>query len=189
MNTLITFDAVVAGYAAPVVGPVSFAVARGEVVGIGGANGAGKSTLLKALTGGARIFSGEVLKMPGLAISHQHQGFDLGDECPLTGQELLALTGACPDGLPEWLADRLDQRIDRLSGGQLQFLRLWACLTAPADLVVLDEPTNNLDRAGVAHLEQALARRDPARALIIVSHDARFEKAVCDRVISVSSEE
>ncbi len=189
MDTLITFDAVVAGYDRPVVGPVSFSVGRGEIVGIGGPNGAGKSTLLKALTGGARVMAGDVRKLPGLAISHQHQGFDLGDESPLTGTELLALTGASATGLPDWLAGRLDQRIDRLSGGQLQFLRLWACLTAPADLVVLDEPTNNLDRSGVAHLEEALHRRDPARALIIVSHDARFEKAVCDRVISVSSEE
>lgn len=187
-NVLVEFDAVVAGYGAPVVGPVSFSVSRGQVLGIGGANGAGKSTLLKALTGGVRLFSGSVRKRSGLRISHQTQTFDTGHEVPLTGAELLALTGARAEGLPDWLQTRLTQRIDRLSGGQLQFLRLWACLAAPADLVVLDEPTNNLDRAGVACLEQALKTRHPERAIIIVSHDARFEQAVCQRVVSLASE-
>lgn len=179
---LIQFNNVVAGYQQPVVGPVSFSLEKGQVLGIGGPNGAGKSTLLKALTGGARVFQGEVRKQPGLVISHQTQAFDTSHDIPLTGAELLALTGATAEGLPEWLAERLQQRIDRLSGGQLQFLRLWACLMAPADLVVLDEPTNNLDRAGVACLEQAL-RQAPRRTVIIVSHDARFEQAVCDLVV------
>lgn len=185
---LIEFINVVAGYQQPVVGPVSFVLSPGQVLGVGGANGAGKSTLLKVLTGGARIFSGEVRKRPGLVISHQAQMFDTAHDIPLTGAELLALTGASPQGLPDWLAERIHQRIDRLSGGQLQFLRLWACLTAPADVVVLDEPTNNLDRAGVACLEHVL-RQAPKRTVIIVSHDARFEQVVCDQVVSVASQE
>lgn len=189
MTILLEFQNVVAGYSQPVVGPVSFTVAPGEVLGIGGANGAGKSTLLKALTGGARVFAGTVHKAPGLRMAHQTQGFDTQAQAPLTGLELLRLTGATPDGLPDWLAQRLHQPIARLSGGQLQFLRLWACLTAPADVVVLDEPTNNLDRAGVAYLQQVLQHRQPQRAVIIVSHDARFEQAVCDRVIAVDADQ
>lgn len=183
MTLLVEFQAVVAGYDQAVVGPVSFSVAPGEVVGIGGGNGAGKSTLLKALTGGVQLFAGTVRKAPGLRISHQTQAFDSLSEAPLTGLELLALTGATAAGLPDWLTDKLQQRIDHLSGGQLQFLRLWACLTAPADLVVLDEPTNNLDRAGVAYLQQVLQQRGGHRGVIVVSHDAGFEQAVCDRVV------
>lgn len=185
MSELVRFDAVTAGYAAPVVGPVSFGVGRGEVVGLAGPNGCGKSTLAGALTGRARVFGGSLRRAPGLRIAHQAQGFEPIDGIPLNGRELLALTGAPPAGLPDWLAERLTQRLDRLSGGQVQFLRLWACLMQPADLVILDEPTNNLDRAGIRHLEGVLHRFDPARAALVISHDAAFLRAVAGHIVEV----
>ena len=103
---------------------------------------------------------------------------------PLSGRELLALTGASAAGLPPWLAGRIDMRLDRLSGGQRHYLALWAILQAPADLVLLDEPTNNLDAAGVAHLTAHLRERAEAGAgVVVVSHDAAFVETVCDRVV------
>ncbi|MFZ2855175.1 MAG: ATP-binding cassette domain-containing protein [Rhodocyclaceae bacterium] len=184
MNTLFRIDALSAGYARPVVGPVTLQLEAGEVLGIVGPNGCGKSTLLAALTGSARIFSGRIDKRPGLRLSLQQQQQPLTDGVPFNGGELLALTGAGSEGLPPWLASRLDERLDRLSGGQLQFLYLWACLQAPADAVLLDEPTNNLDPEGVAFLEGALRRRAADGAgLLLVSHDARFVDAVCDRTV------
>ena len=61
---------------------------------------------------------------------------------------------------------------------------MWAILQAPADLVLLDEPTNNLDAAGVAHLTAHLRERAAAGAgMIVVSHDAVFVEAVCDRIL------
>ncbi|NTV10132.1 MAG: ABC-F family ATP-binding cassette domain-containing protein [Zoogloea sp.] len=184
---LLAADGLVAGYGEPVVGPVSFSVARGEVIGLSGPNGAGKSTVLKALWGGAQVFSGEVRKAPGVALSHQSQGFGDLRGVPLTGHEMLRLTGALADGLPPWLASRLGQRLDRLSGGQLQFLRLWACLAAPADLVLLDEPTNNLDRAGVGALADWLASPHNTCGIILVSHDAGLMQKVCDRIVEVGA--
>ncbi len=184
---LLRVTGLVAGYATPVAGPLGFELRRGEILGFAGPNGAGKSTLLKALWGGVRVFGGTVEKAPGLAISHQAQGFDDLRGVPLTGRELLRLTGATPDGLPPWLAGRLDQRLDRLSGGQLQFLRLWACLAAPADLVLLDEPTNNLDRAGVAFLADWLGRAHSGQGIVIVSHDHGFIDGVCTRVVEVGA--
>jgi len=61
---MIELDGVCAGYARPVVGPVNLAVQPGEVVGLAGGNGVGKSTLLKAITGQARIFSGQIRRTP-----------------------------------------------------------------------------------------------------------------------------
>lgn len=182
---LLRVTGLVAGYAAPVAGPLAFELHRGEILGLAGPNGAGKSTLLKALWGGVKIFGGRVDKAPGLAISHQAQGFDDLRGVPLTGRELLALTGAAPAGLPPWLAERLDWRLDRLSGGQLQFLRLWACLAAPADIVLLDEPSNNLDRAGVDYLADWLGRAHAEQGIVIVSHDPALIDRVCTRVIQV----
>ena len=184
MSALLDIEALRAGYSRPVVGPVSLQLRAGEVLGVVGPNGCGKSTLLAALTGSARIFAGRIGKRAGLRLSLQQQQPPLTEGVPFNGAELLALTGAGAEGLPPWLAPRLGERLDRLSGGQLQFLYLWACLQAPADAVLLDEPTNNLDPEGVAFLEGALRRRAGEGAgLLLVSHDARFIDAVCDRTV------
>lgn len=184
---LLRGDALVAGYDRPVVGPVSFAVAAGEVVGMAGPNGCGKSTLLRALVGAARLFGGRLERAPGLAVSIQNQQQPPLDGVPLTGRELLALTGASPSGLPPWLEHRLDERLDRLSGGQRQYLSLWASLGSDAALVILDEPTNNLDPAGVAHLAEALRTQAAAgRAFLVVSHDADFLASACQRRVAMA---
>lgn len=154
------------------------------MLGLTGPNGVGKSTLLAAMTGRARVFSGTIEQRPGLRLALQTQDVPPVDGLPLSGHELLALTGASVDGLPPWLLGRLDDRLDRLSGGQRHYLALWAILGAPADLLLLDEPTNNLDAAGVAHLTGYLRQRAAAGAgVIVVSHDAAFVADVCDRVV------
>jgi ATPase subunit of ABC transporter with duplicated ATPase domains len=180
---LLGVEALVAGYAAPVVGPVSLSLCRGEIVGLVGPNGCGKSTLLAALVDPARMLAGRIERAPGVQVvlQTQHQPDAVG--VPLSGRDLLSLTGAGAEGLPPWLADRLDSRLDRLSGGQRQFLHLWACLEAPGEVVLLDEPTNNLDPQGVAALLDALRRRAAdGAALLLVSHDPAFVAEACSRV-------
>lgn len=185
-DSLLVTDGLVAGWEEPVTPPLSLALAAGEIVGLVGPNGAGKSTYLSALTGGGRIFDGRLDKRPGLRLALQTQASPPFAGLPLSGVELLRLTGATPAGLPPWLADKLAWRLDRLSGGQRHFLALWAILQAPADVVLLDEPTNNLDVAGVAHLGDALRRRAGEGAgLLVVSHDHNFVDTVCHRIVTV----
>lgn len=186
---LMSVNQLTAGYAAPVLGPVSFVLRRGEILGLVGPNGCGKSTLLSALLGTVRVFSGEVVCASGLVLTLQTQQQPDIAGVPLTGAELLALTGAEAVGLPPFLVERLAERLDRLSGGQRQFLHLWACLQAPGDVVLLDEPTNNLDPDGVTYLTGALRARAAAGAgLILVSHDADFVASVCDRLIPLGAQ-
>jgi hypothetical protein len=83
---------------------------------------------------GQKYFPDGLSSEPGLRLALQTQDVPPVDGLPLSGRELLALTGASNDGLPHWLADRLDLRLDRLSGGQRHYLALWAILQAPADL-------------------------------------------------------
>ncbi len=170
----------VAGYSGPVVGPVSFSVRAGEVLGLGGANGAGKSTLLKALTGTARVHSGRILRDPAVRLAHHRQRPERPPELPLLGRELLALLDA--EGEPPALIRPLmDRPIAEMSGGQYQFLQAWACLNSPVDVVLLDEPTNNLDGEAIEALGAMLGSLSRERAVILVSHEQAFLNEHCHR--------
>ncbi|MCK6391577.1 MAG: ATP-binding cassette domain-containing protein [Azonexus sp.] len=185
---MLIVENLVAGWNQPATAPLNLQLRAGEVLGLTGPNGVGKSTLLAAIAGRARVFSGHLRRSTGTRIALQTQEIPPLLGLPLSGRDLLALTGTLADGLPPWLADRLDERLDRLSGGQRHYLALWAVLQAPADLVLLDEPTNNLDTAGVAHLTAHLRERAATGAgLLVVSHDAEFVAAVCDRVIRLEA--
>lgn len=180
-RTLLEFTRVEAGYRSSVVGPLSLRVDAGEVVGLAGPNGCGKSTLLGLLTGQTRRFGGTLHAPRSIAFLHQTP--PEGSELPLRGDELLALLHADPSVLPEALRGAAGQRVDRLSGGQRQSLHLWAVLGNAAPLVVLDEPTNNLDAQGRELLVQALLHAEPERGFLVVSHDAEFVARVCHRVL------
>lgn len=182
-DLLISAEQLVAGWQGPATAPLDLALSRGKILGLTGPNGVGKSTILSALAGRAKCFAGVLMLRPGLRLAFQTQDIPPLSGLPLCGRELLALTGAREHGLPAWLQERLKLRVDQLSGGQRHYLALWAILQAPADVVLLDEPTNNLDAAGTEHLAFALRRRAADGAgIILVSHDEAFVSGVCDQV-------
>jgi zinc transport system ATP-binding protein len=175
----------VTGYSKPVVGPVSFAVAPGEVVGLWGANGAGKSTVLNAIGRGARVFEGTVERAPGLTLAYQEQRPVRLPVMPLTGRDILRAAGTAHQDPPEALKPLLNRRVDALSGGQYQLLCVWAALGSNMDLVLLDEPTNNLDPETAALLIEILAAERGQRAVLLVSHERGLLEAACSRVLTV----
>jgi zinc transport system ATP-binding protein len=176
-----------AGYGGPVIGPLSFAIRPGEVVGLWGANGSGKSTLLRAIVGTARVFSGTLELGAGLTLGYQAQQPVRLDEMPFTGAEYLRYAGADREPAPERLADCLGRRLDRLSGGQFQLLSVWAALGGYADLVLLDEPTNNLDPGTESLLAEVLRGERGRRAVLLVSHERGFLEGACTRVVEVGA--
>ncbi len=184
---LLSFREIVAGYTGPLVGPVSFDVRTGEIVGLEGPNGAGKSTLLRTLTGASRIFSGEIVRKPGISVTYQRQRPARPAGIPLTGRELLHLTGAGHAPVPDNLKPLLLERIDRLSGGQFQILEVWAVLASGAQLVILDEPTNNMDPAAVSALSEMLMTKNESRGVLLVSHEMSFLKRIGARTVEVGS--
>lgn len=184
---LLTVSDLVVGYATPVLGPLSFALPPGRALGIVGANGCGKSTLLKSFSGQARVFAGRIERGAGVSIACQQQHPVRLEQVPLSVRDYLRLLDADREALPERLAALASRRIDSLSGGQYQLLAVWACLAAPAQVALLDEPTNNLDPDGVALLTSWLQARRPGHSLLLISHDAEFMAAVCDERIDVTA--
>jgi ATPase subunit of ABC transporter with duplicated ATPase domains len=183
---LLEFDSVVAGYTAPVVGPVSFTLGPGEIVGLAGPNGSGKSTLLGAAMGTTRVFSGSVRRREGLRVAVQAQVPSRLREMPVTGIEILRITGAHRHDVPPPVKPLLPLRLDRLSGGQYQLLNVWACLGCGAGLVLLDEPTNNMDPKVESSLgDLLLASSAEGRALLVISHEHDFLEKVCTRLVEV----
>ena len=184
---LIEFRQVVAGYTGPVTGPVSFALHAGEVLGLEGPNGVGKSTLLGVITGASRVFEGELWRAPGLRVAHHRQRPELSAEVPMRARELLRLTGAHKQTPPALIQPLLERPLSALSGGQFQFLQAWACLGGEASLVLLDEPTNNLDQRGMDALSELLGQCGAHRGVIMVSHEPEFLARHCSRIVEVSA--
>jgi ATPase subunit of ABC transporter with duplicated ATPase domains len=185
-SPLLVVDAVVAGYAQPTVGPVSFAVASGDIVGLAGVNGSGKTTLLNAIVGTAHIFSGQVTCDRAAGVSVLRQFPVRLPEMPFLGSEFLEVAEASREEAPRHLRPLLDRRVDRLSGGQYQLLLVWACLGSTSSLVLLDEPTNNMDPDAVDAVGQLLiASRERGKGLLVVSHEPGLLDRVCTRVVRV----
>jgi len=187
IKPLLRVEKLVAGYTGPVVGPVSFHVEPGEVLGLSGPNGAGKSTLLKAITGAARRLEGQVLPCNGLTVTHHQQRPELPPELPLLGRELLRVMGADRTDAPDIIQPLLDRPINRMSGGQFQLLEAWACLGGDAELVLLDEPTNNLDGDAIEALSAFIRAARPPRAVLLVSHERGFLESNCTRIVEIAS--
>lgn len=187
-SIILQLKKVVAGYGKPVVGPVSFDVHKGEILGLGGYNGAGKTTILRVITGMCRLFAGTVRRTSSLTISHLWQRPEFLPELAVTGRELFALLGADPEDAPETIRPYINQPLYRLSGGQFQLLQALACIYSSADLVLMDEPTNNLDGRALEQLSRILQDMGPDRAVLLVSHEKSFLKDNCSRMVELQDE-
>ncbi|MFE6773097.1 ABC-F family ATP-binding cassette domain-containing protein [Streptomyces fimicarius] len=166
----------------------SLRVAPGARLLVTGENGAGKTTLL-------RVLAGDLAPDTGTVTRHARIGY-LPQELPArpTRRTLLATFAAGRPGFPDEYADELlalglfrpedlDVPVASLSVGQQRRLALARLVTRPADLLVLDEPTNHIALSLVEELEQAL---DQYRgAVVVVSHDRSFRSRFTGDVLEL----
>ena len=169
----------------------SFRVTRGDRIGVVGANGAGKTTLLKLLTGELAPDEGTVKlakTLDGIIIDQQRKLMapdkrvrdilaDGGDWI-----EVLGVKKHIAGYLKEFLFDpnMVDARIGTLSGGERSRLLLAREFARHSNLLVLDEPTNDLDLETLDLLQEVIA--DYEGTVLIVSHDRDF----LDRTVTIT---
>jgi len=159
-------------------------ILKGERVAVVGPNGAGKTTLVKILLGEIKPDRGEVRLGANLQIAYVDQARDdLSENMTLTAA-LAPLGGdqVMVQGKPRHVAgyardflfrdEQLRQSVASLSGGERNRLLLARALARASNVLVLDEPTNDLDMETLDLLEDLLA--DYAGTLVLVSHDRDF---------------
>jgi ATP-binding cassette subfamily F protein uup len=168
----------------PVIGDFGTRILRGDRVGVIGPNGAGKTTLLKLLTGEMEPDRGLVRLGTNLEIARfdQHREQLDGERtpwenlCPAGGDRVQVqgqwrhVVGYLRDFL--FREEQARQPVKALSGGERNRLLLAKILAQPSNLLILDEPTNDLDMDTLDLLEEALA--DYPGTLLLVSHDRDF---------------
>ena len=167
----------------PVVRDFSTTIQRGDKVGIIGPNGSGKTTLLRLLIGELRPQQGDIRHGTNLEIAYFDQLRAQLDETKSVldnvgqGRDTITINGKTRN-IVAYLEDFLFTRervrapIAALSGGERNRLLLARLFAQPANLLVLDEPTNDLDLETLEVLEDVLL--DYAGTLLLVSHDRAF---------------
>jgi ATP-binding cassette subfamily F protein uup len=173
----------------PVIRDLSTLILRGDKIGIVGPNGAGKSTLLKLLLGGLEPRSGTIRRGTNLQVAYFDQmraSLDLERSVQdnlAEGSDRVTVDGESRHVL-SYLRDflfspeRARQPVKALSGGERNRLLLAKLFARPANLLVLDEPTNDLDTETLELLEELLIGF--AGTLLLVSHD----RSLLDNVVT-----
>jgi ATP-binding cassette subfamily F protein uup len=175
----------------PIIRDFSLRIQRGDRIGIVGPNGAGKTTLLKLLTGELEPDSGKVTRartLSGIVIDQQRKLMEPDKRVKdvlANGGDWIEVRGAkkhIKGYLKEFLFDPAlaDAPIGSLSGGERSRLLLAREFAREANLLVLDEPTNDLDLETLDLLQEVIADYDGT--VLIVSHDRDF----LDRTVTIT---
>jgi ABC-2 type transport system ATP-binding protein len=179
---------------------VSLEVAEGEFVGILGPNGAGKTTALETIEGLRKPDSGSVTVLgmpvwprnpallPRIGVQLQASAFFER----LTAREQIrtfaSLYGVAAKTADEWLetvglTDKVDTRVEDLSGGQAQRLSIACALVHDPEVLFLDEPTASLDPQARRNLWDLLSGlNDSGRTVVLTTHYMDEAEVLCDRV-------
>src|SRR5690554_1953181 len=172
---------------------LTFTVPKGAIVGIVGGNGAGKSTLFKLITGKEQPDRGEVVVGETVDVAYVEQLRDgLDDkqtvwEAVSDGQDMLNINGyevssRAYVGRFNFKGNDQQKRLNELSGGERGRLQLAQTLKQGANVLLLDEPSNDLDIETLRALEEALLAF-PGCALVI-SHDRWFLDRIATHILA-----
>ena len=180
-------------YDRPIVKDFTATILRGDKVGLLGPNGAGKTTLLKLILGSIQPDSGTATMGSQIDVAYfdqMREGLDLNatlEDYISPGSEWIEINGArkhVKSYLNDFLfsPERANSPVSTLSGGERNRLLLARLFARPANVLVLDEPTNDLDIDTLELLEQLL--QDYKGTVFLVSHDRAFLDNVVTSIIA-----
>ena len=176
---------------------LSFNIPPGAIVGIIGPNGAGKSTLFKMITGQQQPDSGEIVIGPTVRMAYVDQSRDCLDGSKTVFEELaegrdilqigkFEMPSRAYIGRFNFKGGDQGKQVGNLSGGERGRLHLAKTLMAGANVLLLDEPSNDLDVETLRALEDALLEF-PGCALVI-SHDRWFLDRICTHILAAEGD-
>jgi energy-dependent translational throttle protein EttA len=167
-------------------------VPPGSIVGVVGPNGAGKTTLLKMITGREKPDSGSVRIGETVKLAYADQLRPLDNDKNVWeeisgGQDEITLGARKMNSRAyvasfNFLGTDQQKKVSTLSGGERNRVHLAKTLTEGANVILLDEPTNDLDVNTLRALEEAL--EDFAGCAMVVSHDRWFLDRICTHIIA-----
>ena len=175
---------------------ISFALFNGARLGLVGPNGSGKTTLLRAMTGEIPVSGGVVKRAASLRVVYLSQMREI--DAKLTLRRALApdADAVVYQGRVTHVAsyaakflftgEQLNQPVERLSGGERARVLIARLMLQPADVLMLDEPTNDLDIPTLEVLEEALL--EFPGALVLVTHDRYLLDRVSNVVLGLNGE-
>ncbi len=172
---------------------LSFSIPRGGIVGVIGANGTGKTTLAKILTGEIKPDAGEIVLGPTAVLAYVDQTRETLDPAKSVFMEISGGEDTLKFGTREipsraYLARfnfrGADQQklVKDLSGGERNRLQLAKVLRKGANLILLDEPTNDLDLDTLRVLDEALSLF--AGSIIVITHDRYFLDRIATHILA-----
>ena len=176
---------------------VNFSIPAGAIVGIIGPNGAGKSTLFKMITGQDKPDTGDVVIGPTVKIAYVDQSRDCLDGSKTVFEELAGGADILTIGKYEMPSRAYigrfnfkggDQQklVGNLSGGERGRLHLAKTLMDGGNVLLLDEPSNDLDVETLRALEDALL--EFAGCALIISHDRWFLDRICTHILAAEGD-
>ena len=176
---------------------VSFNIPAGAIVGIIGPNGAGKSTLFKMITGQQQPDSGEVVVGPTVRMAYVDQSRDCLDGSKTVFEELAQGSDILQIGKFEmpsrayigrfnFKGGDQGKQVGNLSGGERGRLHLAKTLMAGGNVLLLDEPSNDLDVETLRALEDALL--EFAGCAMVISHDRWFLDRICTHILAAEGD-
>lgn len=166
-----------------------------KCLGLLGDNGTGKSSLLKAIVGSLNNYTGTIEKADKLQITYFDQKRDslpqdqtlvefLGDGSDYAIFKGQSIHVASYASRFLFTSDKMSLSISQLSGGEQARLLIAKLLLQPSDVLILDEPTNDLDITTIEILEESLKNFEGL--VLIVSHDRSFLSQLCDRYLALT---
>ena len=172
---------------------VSFKVPAGAIVGIIGPNGAGKSTLFRMLTGKEQPDSGEIVQGPTVKLAYVDQSRDALDGSKTVFEEISGGADVLTVGKYEtpsrayigrfnFKGGDQQKNVGNLSGGERGRLHLAKTLIAGGNVLLLDEPSNDLDVETLRALEDALL--EFAGSVMVISHDRWFLDRIATHILA-----